>query len=596
MVKIIDQGVPGELRARYDELISPTDRKLTVQTKVRTRKAVKKTKTKRQRTNVTRGAIYARTVQGLAYSFGRTDDTPENRAWRADRLAELLAGVVNLDYWKYVYPTDKAAFACYPTYYNDPNPKPYQYRTPDNLPTIAVYSAGDLASYYDEDEEETIVPPLNYAGSTEAGRFKDDALVWHVYSFATPIPAGPPDQYPILISPTLNITATCDRRGSRPMFSYIWKFHALDAEPAVTEYSAHPLAGWKQAYYRYKPPLGVAPYYYSSKARHDLIVPFRGNEQTLKTWYLLRLSLRPMRGQGFNNNTQVGTTATADVRLLVPKQTPQNWRFPCFNLPGTSVRLYNANMTTWVDWDLSTCTRPDYEGLPNYGDKIDAHIGGVVTTTNYAIIGSAWRDPNRYVSYANNVGVEVLGSWAGGSIFTEGPYPTQGGGTRQTIYRAQSPWVNWIMAADTPEALAGLLAKRFVGGFSNDMVLDADGVAYNKYFSSITHPAIEKNSTPALIWNDKAYMQDARGYWWRFAAPIDNGGTWGALVSGSYWVPEAQLGAATPQPGRAWPCALGIMMPRPFGSETTHWLLTWEGALRTFTLAGANDSDYLGTV
>lgn len=595
-MKLTGQNVPEEIREAYSRLLSPHDRHQVAQAQVRTRKRAKKTKSPAQRKQKTKADIYAVTVEGLAHSFGKSDMSDASRAWRRDRLYELLTGVINLTYWQPIYPAHQAIWQCTPSIGPDETPAPYLYRIDENWPTKPTYTGGILILATEEGEWPDDPPPLAYFGSTSNRLFHDDSLLWTTLAFQLPMDAGPPNKYPILFCPVINITAECDARGSRSMFSYLWKFVPLLDEPDITATGANPLTSAKSTYWRYKPPQGVAPYYHASASRHDLIVPFRNEVQSNMRWFLATLAPRPMLGHGFNNNTTVSTTMTHAARVYVPKRTIRNWRYPCFNRPLGVVRLYAQDLQSYVDWNMQSALPAQGDPPPNTGVKIRTHIGGVLVTSDAGPLVSIWQTSNTYAQHPNRPGVEIIGSYHDGLIMTQGITLDGNGNEHQQLYYSHQPTEYWLMADGTPEQMAPFVAMEFIGGFTNGMIVNDAGVAMNLHLSSITYPSFTGNGTPPVFWDNTMYRQGPDGQWWQFDPPQNNGGTLDDMHSGSPWGPLYMFGNPTPQPGRAWPCGLGIMLPRPFGSPTTHHVLTWEGALREINLIGANDSDYMGTI
>lgn len=570
---------------KFGKVVSPSKLKLTITTWARSRKIIKLTKTAKQRRTGTKADIYRRTARALAYAYGKHPDDPDNAAFVADRLKELLDGTVNTTYWQQATTGSSIYNFSVPTVTPHPNPNPYKYRDQNNLPTKCTYPNGTANA-----------APLYYAGHTLNGYFQDDGWTWRDMVFQTPEAIEPEDIYPMILQATLTFTATADKRGSRPMFSVIYNVSYHDTNPDIANDRRPPMPGGRHLFYRYNPPTGVAPYY-SATLQRKLLIVLSDRELATGTKYVrLRIGTRPMFGTGFNNNTTINVTATGTPRLYVAKRATQAFRRPCFSRSGTIVRLYKDNMYQWDDWALDTATRADYEGIPNYADQLRSHHNGIVITTPYAIIGSVFLSLNRYASYPYVEGIQILGSSYNGVIYTEGPHLDWQGTPIQSIVRMSDPYTGVTMYNGPPGPLAPFLAMNWVGGFSNNMLLTSTGDAYNQYLSSWTRPAVSGLRPLALNWANRAYMQDNSGQWWRFDMPTDRGGTLAAPQPGAAWPPHSKLGPPTLIADRPWPCAKGIMIPRPAGSPTTHHLLSWEGWLRPFDFPTDPDDQYMGTV
>lgn len=316
---VTDVDIPPELEAAVSDILSldPTGADGTA--RARTRRAARESRTRQRQ----RASLLA--LKSAAEEIARRLElTPGSSAWKNtvyENLRELLQGIFNPKYWLDCVQIAEHFLSTSPTYGPDPSPKPYSYRTEDNLPTLATYAAGSISA-----------GPASYTGLLEAGYFHDSSLTWsrHVFQLLEPFSAGEPTPLIARLAGTLAVDA--DTRGSRPMLSVLIKTLLAPSGHSIETTNQSVTDAADSFYWRYHPPAAAAPYYHASQDVR-IIHPVNGPKHFVTAGDAERATIlaapRPMFGYGQNNNETVETELIA---------TPELWQLsPCINRAGAPI-------------------------------------------------------------------------------------------------------------------------------------------------------------------------------------------------------------------------------------------------------------------
>lgn len=554
-MKLNGNSSTAELKEKFGKLVSPSNATLQVSKWAKSRKQAKKTKTAVQRRAKTRAALFAQTARAITYASGRLPDAPENAAFLSDRLAKLLNGDLDLDYWQSVSAASRSYYGCVPTNIPDPTPPPYAYRQPDNLPSKVTYPLGT-----------PLAAPLEYQGATLAGYFRDDWYKWTDVQFSLPEYAEDPDTYPIVMYVSASFDVTADKRGSRPMFSLVYKVDYLDAEIDTDEDPRPPTTKPISLLYRYKPPLGLPPYYHATLTRTTYLVLPNRDQLTGRRVVRVRLGVRPMFGRANNNNTTVSITCTCSPRIYIAKRSLITSRRPAFRVDDTTVRILNNNNATFQTVTLTGMTNP----IAAAGTQILA----------FTPLGKfAWKDitNNRETAQPDGLSLIYVGPTDYGVMTrTNGAFVSCNAYTGQFLIREYSPAC--IQAVDPHFSMGG--------GFNQ--VLTTDGWLTNQTCSPPRVPVFTKSESPPIMWGLKFYIQDVFGQWWQFDYIAGAPGDVCNWQTQTPWSPTMKLGPPTQRSPNAWASTLGIMIPMAGQPPGHYHLLTWQGWLHD---AAINDID-----
>ena len=229
-----------------------------------------------------------------------------NAAYLAS-LNELKDGYFNPAHWRACDQIDQIHLKNVPTSGPDPLDRSYAYPDPARVRTLATYGAG----------EETTGPP-RYSGNTLDGHFKDGLLVWSRTTFSLVNKIEPKQIEPTFIEVTGSIRAYANRRGSRPMLSWVSRTYLTGPDSGYLVTTVAPVMKPWSWYYRYKVPNTQAPFYNAvelkrairTMTQHKYMEP----DTTLEKAVVM-LAPRPMFGRGFNNNDSVTTQFNADIKI-----------------------------------------------------------------------------------------------------------------------------------------------------------------------------------------------------------------------------------------------------------------------------------------
>ena len=355
MMWITDQSVPPEYADQMAAILSTLPSAPGVPGQARTRRAARMS----ANTYTVRTA-FAALADAVAYLADKLQYPPRSqprRGFEYARLRELLTGEVNPDYWQQLPAPVRRIFTSTPSSIPDPDPPPYAYRDPANLPTIPTYPDGTL----------TTGTPL-YSGSTSAGYFNDDNLTWSrsTYNLITPIDDD--DRAPVIARVTADLDISTDARASRPMLSLLTRSEFGPAASIDPDDPTPPLAEPSSYYWRYEIPPSSAPYFALDYQRQVLarLIPSAA-ELALAPLQQCALAVapRPMFGRGFNNCTQVDITLEDALELWQPR--------PCNLLRGSiDLRSFHWDGAQFVDAYWSESPAPAQSVLALMRVRLDA--------------------------------------------------------------------------------------------------------------------------------------------------------------------------------------------------------------------------------
>lgn len=573
-MKINGKNVPNEYNQRYNDLISRTNKNLVVDTTQRTRKKAKKPKTAKSKPKPTKRDLYRYVIRSLALYFGKDGDSPEEIAWQNDRMNELLAKSPSATWWRTVTPQQTQYFTSHPQSAADLDPPAYAYRTPDNLPSLMSYGMGDPSS-----------APLAATGSLKNGYFSDDALTWAAFKFKLPEPAGYSIEYPLLVRVSLAIRAICDKRGSRPMFSYRFRITPCADEPDLANWNVPPLTASLTGYYRYKPPLGVAPYYDASLTRLDYIVPFRDEIAYNKTWFVVEVSPRAMMGHGNNNNAAVAITATPNIRMLTPKPTIYAWERPCFHMGGSIIRALNDNMTSWVDIDITPIVLPEFATREQVGGRDEFGDMWIVF----------WRTGDLH-----RIADDVPNRWFGNSyqyIFwiRDDRVPSGNGTLYSKVQTLNNPG-EALYSVSHKSLCLDLVTQHAKGSNASTHVLLSDHSWTSQSIGARKCIDRSLDLVDSVAWSHANHVQDATGQWWRLPNAFGQQRDPCTWLQPDTLLGQVKLGNPVPRTGKAWASYRGICYRSGNPEPDDYRCVTWSGGVVSFSLPWADPYKWIGTI
>lgn len=562
-MKISGNDSTADLVKKFGKVISPSKIKLVVTTKARTRRAAKKTKTAKQRATKTRATIFKAIANAITYASGRLPNVPENAEFRAQRLGKLLDGALDLDYWQAATVSSSAYYATVPTNVPEPTPGPYQYREAGNLPSRVTFPQGTPAD-----------PPLQYSGQTLGGYFQDQWYVWRDIIYTLPEFAGEEELYPTVFYISATITATADKRGSRPMFSLIYKVDYLDAEINTDDDPTPPTTKPISLLYRYKPPLGVAPYYTAQLQRVTYLALPNRKDLVGRKVVRLRIGLRPMFGRGNNNNTTVETSAGLTARLYIAKRSTITGPRAVFRVNATTVKILNHDAKTF---EIVT-----FNGLVNPFGASGSQIIG------YDPIGGfRWHHvpTGRELTQAE-----------GDSLIYVGPNGFSPCCRKHGAFVNADPFNQVFMYDYFNPACLDYVNPQYRQGIGFNSVLTMDNWQTLQTAAPPLVPAIHQSGTPGILWGVKAYIQDATGQWWQFGSAYRAAGDICHWDEKTDWIPEKKIGVPTLRADVVFGTDYGIMIPMPGAMQGRFYLLTWQGFLHEADYIDINPDDFIGYV
>jgi hypothetical protein len=260
-----------------------------------------------------------------------------------ESLAELRRDYFNPAHWKKCDLLKTDYLQSVPTSTDDPKNRSYAYTDPVNKRSLASYHEGTPAD-----------APPRYAGVTEGTQFRDNLLVWSrtTYKLVNEIEVDAIE--PTFIEISGRIRAYADRRGSRPMLSYISKTWLTAEGSGYLTTDTPPTSKPWSFYYRFKVPDSPPPYYASEDIKHVVRTMRQKNheESGVKlTHAVVLLAPRPMYGRGFNNNRSVTTQLFADAKLwqISLSDDGSSWRHVYFLVTGYPMSGHREFRGTGLD-------------------------------------------------------------------------------------------------------------------------------------------------------------------------------------------------------------------------------------------------------
>ncbi|HEY6022157.1 MAG TPA: hypothetical protein VIY48_20500 [Candidatus Paceibacterota bacterium] len=321
MAKVTNQVIPPELDTAARRLITPFITLGGPVTKARkrkgTRRSSKKTPAPEGLNDFTPAARY------VAQLMSPNKSTRQNAALVRALVRDMKAGIFDLRYWVRAELVSTEYLSNNPTSVPDPNPPPYNYRTPLFLPTIPTYTDGTTGA-----------AGMAYAGSKHGTYFQDDSLSWGKYIYELPAKiAGDQPLFAFAVI-TGNVSVTSSARASKPMLSLISSAAIVNANDSAVTSKAPITAGipvsaptqtrlMQSHYWRYRIPKTTPPYFNRVGLRpivRNVVRSASMGVSAKNSRIILQMAPRPMFGRGFNNNNAVNTSFTGSAVIWVMLQ------------------------------------------------------------------------------------------------------------------------------------------------------------------------------------------------------------------------------------------------------------------------------------
>lgn len=300
-MKTTGQNVPPELAALYGSLVATNATAHGGVFTLRTQKAVNLIK-KTARVNRLLKACYKAVDQLIAYKQNAGGWTMP-RGFRTSQTKAIYNRIFDPEYWVECAIESTQPISGTLGYEPFTGPRNYAYPDPTNQPTKTVCTGGT----------NTTGTP-RYSGSTSAGYFYDDLLVWNRYVFDLANSFEKGDDEPLLITLSATITASASDRPSKAMLSWIVKIWTVPEGDPKTTTTLPPTEKPITNYFRYITPRGDPPFFSSAIDRRAMLDGRRPSSETpaanLKKMVMLFAPM-PMMGKRYNNNTQIDTNLSA---------------------------------------------------------------------------------------------------------------------------------------------------------------------------------------------------------------------------------------------------------------------------------------------
>jgi len=358
-MKITNQSIPPELQAAYDKLIANKAPGVGGVIQARTTKKARAPKgkkiTRKELRNIENAVDflidYITTKTGVAPAAG----------FRADQIAKIKLGNFDTEYWVKCALDSTTTLENVPGYTGFSGARNYAYPDPANQPTTAYYGNGSASS-----------GEPAYQGATNAGYFIDTLLKWKRFVWTLKNKCTKGDKEPLFVKINTTITADSDQRPSRAMISAISKFFLVLPGSATITTVAPPTTKPKTAYWRYKQPRGVAPYFHLTK---DLKLQYWMRKKTDEetggecTKAVMLLAPMPMMGKRYNNNTAITTSMTPTVELWQIKKPAGGFLYnqKLIHLDGSTENISPPEIIQLYMWD-------GIHGLAEYIDDLSSRI------------------------------------------------------------------------------------------------------------------------------------------------------------------------------------------------------------------------------
>jgi len=248
-----------------------------------------------------------RAAEIILYRLGRPELAANYNQTLYAIKRELLAGILNPDYWIECNLLDESYLEDEPESVPDPNPRPYAYRVGWNLPTLSTFHTGLNGT-----------APARYQGFLTGEYFHDVHLTWSRRLYEIPRPFAIGALEPLWHTYIGSQQIDTDERGSRPMTSVIMKFFLTRQDAHPLQIDTPPTDAPLSFYWRYRPPASAATYYHAtnpvrlmsdaSDERHFLTA------QPVNRCVILTAP-RPMYGYGQNNCSTIDVSLTGEQKL-----------------------------------------------------------------------------------------------------------------------------------------------------------------------------------------------------------------------------------------------------------------------------------------
>jgi hypothetical protein len=312
-MKYTDQNIPPHLHDHYRRLISNSSATMPSNGHARTRRAARMSQQKDRTKADDWAAVAAQAYEEIKGIPGI--DT--KRRFISEEKNRLRAGIFDPVYWVQLEVNNRQYLTSTPENIPDPNPPPYAYRDPENLPSIVTYPDGT------PDAE-----PIRTSGATIDGRWHDLEMVWSKVSYQLIKNGQRPAQLPLCWTTKGTMTIDADTRASRPMLSVIAKAILTDQDYPGGDTNQPPTHPMISLYWLFKVPDTSPPYYHATIpiARKAVLNKHIDAPPGIEPARIIMLTAaRPMLGIGYNNNTSV-TTSYAELGQIYQLM-------PCLNEP-----------------------------------------------------------------------------------------------------------------------------------------------------------------------------------------------------------------------------------------------------------------------
>lgn len=349
-MKIIDPNVPPELESRYKELVSTTATVVVGLYYTRTSKVARRVK-RGKKPSILKQQLHA-AVGNLLTLLGLK---PGSQAWNDRRYLEeqkLLDGYFDPEYFVKREPVLVDYFTCAPVNIPDPDPPPYAFRSPSNLPSKVTYPAGtpDAA-------------PICYEGQLVGSYFHDTKLTWARYMYGLSPLVRKNEEGSVFWDWWPTFTVTTDARGSRSMFSALSSLRLTGPTGSPLTDDTPPTTNKESYYYRYYTPARQTPPYATEMQRH-VVGSYRKDAfvdaPVEASNAVLIVSPRPMMGRGNNNCTTVTTFVTGEPRLYQLKPCLGKYAAPTYQTSGLKIGYLDLHRQQAFLSELSRPSDPSY--------------------------------------------------------------------------------------------------------------------------------------------------------------------------------------------------------------------------------------------
>lgn len=361
-MKYTGQDIPPELLSAYKELISnasatmPTDG--TARTRRSARQPIPRDKAKPDEWAAVAAQVY-KEIKGIPGI-----DTKGN--FISEEYNRLKDGIFNPIYWLEAQEASRHYLTSTAENTPNPDPPPYAYRDPENMPSLVTYPNGTI----DED-------PMRTSGATISGYWHDLQMVWERSSYELTQNGQRPAQLPLCWTTAGAIVADADMRASRSMLGIIAKASLTDTDDPsadTTEPPTHPMIS---LYWLYDIPPTDPPYYHATVqiARKFVLNGSIDIPEGISPKRLIMLTApRPAFGESYNNNTSITTKYYGQNKIFQ--------LMPCLNEP--------PEPDGWIDIQIAWFDGNSYQTEASTVDKTSKWPASQLAKTR-----KKWEDMNK---------------------------------------------------------------------------------------------------------------------------------------------------------------------------------------------------------